>query len=152
MWIKREKAANGLTEVTLVYCNKQEAMHCFLNGNGRIRGKAEVYDFDGDIKWSFELNDNEDITGTFVEPGYGQDMDTHTSVWKDGVCIDPGDDEYLEVGSTIDDLEWLLDGDTEPFVEDYVVQMEEGNCDEDEDTDENDPDLEGFEEFDGNML
>jgi len=146
--IKREKAANGLTEVTLLYSNKQVAMHCFLNKNGRIRGKAEVYDCDGDIKWSFELNDNEEITGTFVEPGYGNDIHTHTSVWKDGVCIDPGDDRYLEVGSTIDDLEWLLDGDTEPFVEDYILQWDE----EDDEDDEDDPELEGFEEFDGNLL
>jgi len=150
MWIKREKKGKGLTEVTLLYCNKQVAMHCFLNKDGRIRGKAEVYDFDGNITWSFELNNKEEITGTFVEPGYGQDMDTHTSIWKDGVCIDPGDDEYLEVGSTVDDLEWLLDGDTEPFVDDYVVQLEEANCDDEEEDDDSDDDDDEDEEDEDN--
>ena len=149
MWIKREKAAKGLTEVTLMYRNNQIAMHCFLNKNGRMRGKAEVYDCDGEIAWSFELNDNEEITGTFVEPGYGNDFHTHTSVWKDGVCIDPGDDEYLEVGSTVDDLEWLLDGDPGEFSDEYLLQIEEDDCDEEED---NDSAPEGFEEFDGNLL
>jgi len=149
MWIKREKAAKGLTEVTLMYCNKQVAMHCFLNKDGRIRGKAEVYDCDGEIAWSFELNNKEEINGTFVEPGYGQDMDTHTSVWKNGKCIDPGDDEYLEVGSTVDDLEWLLDGDPGEFSDEYLLQIEEDDCDEEED---NDSAPEGFEEFDGNLL
>ena len=61
IWIKREKAANGLTEVTLLYNTKQIAMHCFLNKDGRMRGKVEIYRTDGDFEWSFELNDNEEI-------------------------------------------------------------------------------------------
>ena len=150
VWIKREKAANGLTEVTLLYSNKQVAMHCFLNDNGRMRGKVEVYRGDGDFEWSFELNDNEDIVGTLVEPDYdGTDSHTCTSEWKDGVCIDPGDEEYLEVGSTVDDLERIINGDPYSFIDDYILQWDE---EDDEDDEEDDQDLEGFEEYDGNLL
>jgi len=153
IWIKREKAANGLTEVTLLYNTKQIAMHCFLNKNGRMRGKVEIYRTDGDFEWSFELNDNEEINGTLIEPDYdGTDSHTCTSEWKDGVLIDPGDDGY-EVGSTVDDLERIIDGDPYSFIDSYVLPMDEWLEEHEDQTEEvDDQDLEGFEEYDGNLL
>ena len=127
MLMKKEKMADGKTKVTAFYNDGELALECYMKGK-RIE-KITTY-YGKDITLSLELNKKGDITGELITYDPTHYYNSH-STWKDGVCIDPGDDEYLEMGSTIDDnAEELPDWDLATDLDSYIDWVAEDDYDE----------------------
>ena len=145
MLMKKEKNSDGTTNVTVRYNNGKLAIDCDMTDEGRIKN-ISVYLIDGSTMWSFSLNENGNIDGELTTYNSTHYYNSY-STWKDGVCIDPGNDRDLEVGSTIEDnaeempncnLAWDLDS--------YIDFLREDDYDEVL-VDLNDPKWEGYEEI-----
>jgi len=145
MLMKKEKMNDGTTKVTVRYNNGEPAIDCDMDDKDRIKN-ISAYLLDGSTMWSFTLNENGDLDGdlTTYDPTHYYNS---YSTWKDGVCVDPGDDGYLEVGSTIEDnFEEMPNCDLATDLEHYIDFLREDDDDE-VTVDLNDPKWEGYEEI-----